>query len=171
MLLVLVFAAGFALKTYVFPPPLPPAVNKIDTLYVRDTEVVERPVMVDNWFAGNIEVMLNDTTIIQSDSVIVLQRESKHYRGESYEAWVSGYRPRLDSLLVFPEKAVITKYVKHKNTIGIGLDLQTLPSLDANLYASYTRHLKVIDVGVESGFNVGRKNWYVTLGVYLPLDF
>lgn len=38
--------------------------------------------------------------------------QQRHYKGENYEAWVSGYHPALDSILVFPETRYITKEVK-----------------------------------------------------------
>ena len=36
----------------------------------------------------------------------VVYREQAYYEDSLYRAWVSGYRPKLDSLMVFPKTAV-----------------------------------------------------------------
>ncbi|WP_354668255.1 DUF6808 domain-containing protein, partial [Paramuribaculum intestinale] len=70
-----------------------------DTVTVRDTVVVERPVAVERRLTDTIMVRVaaTDTCAALTDSVDVLLRaESVRYAGDRYEAWVSGYRPRLD---------------------------------------------------------------------------
>lgn len=82
---------------------------------IRDTIVdtirVVKPIAVDSvvtrykWV--NVE-RVKDTTIVNEVSEVVfdtirirLPIESKHYEGESYDAWVSGYEPSLDSIKVY----------------------------------------------------------------------
>ena len=78
---------------------------------IVDTIKVIKPVAVDSvvtrykWV--NVE-RVKDTTIVNEVSEVVfdtirirLPIESKHYTAESYDAWVSGYEPCLDSIKVY----------------------------------------------------------------------
>ena len=99
-------------------------VVRTDTLYVRDTIVENNPVYVTNTVIDTMLVAVRDTVTVRDTAYIVIEREQKHYRGDNYEAWVSGYRPRLDSIYVFPETRYITNEIQvkrkpHKWGIGI----------------------------------------------------
>lgn len=78
---------------------------------IIDTIKVIKPVAVDSvvtrykWV--NVE-RVKDTTIVNEVSEVVfdtvmvrLPIESKHYEGEDYEAWISGYEPSLDSISIY----------------------------------------------------------------------
>lgn len=78
---------------------------------IVDTIKVIKPVAVDSvvtrykWV--NVE-RVKDTTIVNEVSEVVfdtvmvrLPIESKHYEGEDYEAWISGYEPSLDSISIY----------------------------------------------------------------------
>lgn len=80
---------------------------QIDSVFVRDTEYIREPVLVESRVVDTIQVpiMMRDTVYI------ALPIEQNYYRGSDYEAWVSGYKPRLDSLNVFSETMVITRNV------------------------------------------------------------
>lgn len=78
---------------------------------IVDTITVVKPIAVDSivtrykWV--NVE-RVKDTTIVNEVSEVVfdtirvrLPIESKHYTAESYDAWVSGYEPSLDSIKVY----------------------------------------------------------------------
>lgn len=78
---------------------------------IVDTITVVKPVAKDSVITRykwvNVE-RVKDTTIVNEVSEVVfdtvmvrLPIESKHYEGESYEAWVSGYEPSLDSINVY----------------------------------------------------------------------
>lgn len=65
-----------------------------DSLVTRYKVVeVERVNYVDS--VNTISEVVFDTVMVR------LPIESKHYEGESYEAWVSGYEPSLDSIKVY----------------------------------------------------------------------
>ena len=85
---------------------------------IVDTIKVVKPLAVDSvvtrykWV--NVE-RVKDTTIVNEVSEVVfdtirirLPIESKHYTAESYDAWVSGYEPQLDSIKVY-QREVKTK--------------------------------------------------------------
>ena len=86
--------------------------TRVDTLYVRDTAVEIRPVFDAEIAVPDMAVVIEDSIIVKDDSLLVLPMQQRHYKGNDYEAWVSGYRPALDSIRVFPETRYITKEVK-----------------------------------------------------------
>ena len=81
---------------------------------IVDTIKVVKPIAVDSvvtrykWV--NVERVnyvdsVNTISEVVFDTVTVrLPIESKHYEGESYEAWISGYEPSLDSIKVYQRK-------------------------------------------------------------------
>lgn len=71
-------------------------------------ETVRLPVK-DNISAGNIPENGNiDTGNIPDDSVAVsVPITQKHYQGDDYEAWVSGFHARLDSLRIYSHSYVV----------------------------------------------------------------
>ena len=73
-------------------------ITNVDTLYVQN---------VDTIFQKDIEYITEkvvDTLYITNvvDSVVKLPMTQKHYKEDSlYDAWVSGYKPSLDSIRVY----------------------------------------------------------------------
>ena len=78
---------------------------------IVDTIKVVKPIAKDSLITRykwvNVE-RVKDTTIVNEVSEVVfdtirirLPIESKHYTAESYDAWVSGYEPQLDSIKVY----------------------------------------------------------------------
>lgn len=94
-----------------------------DTLYVRDTNIYNFPDMVSEITIPEETIIINDSIIVIDDSIRVLPVQQRHYKGEDYEAWVSGYRPRLDSLYVFPQTRYVTGtiFVDSRKRWGIGI--------------------------------------------------
>ena len=99
---------------------------------IVDTIKVVKPIAVDSvvtrykWV--NVE-RVKDTTIVNEVSEVVfdtirirLPIESKHYTAESYDAWVSGYEPQLDSIKVY-QREVKTKQSRWSIGLqgGVGL--------------------------------------------------
>lgn len=99
---------------------------------IVDTIRVIKPIAVDSvvtrykWV--NVE-RVKDTTIVNEVSEVVfdtirvrLPIESKHYTAESYDAWVSGYEPTLDSIKVY-QREIKTKQSRWSIGLqgGVGL--------------------------------------------------
>lgn len=103
--------------------PLPAEVRtetKIKTVVKVDTLLISPPM------APLLLIKLTDTIRI-GDTVV--HREQAYYEDSLYRAWVSGYRPRLDSLQVFPRTVTNTVTndiyhtikVKDRRRWGLGL--------------------------------------------------
>lgn len=103
------------------------SINRTDTLTIRDTIIVFKPVVktirtIDTIYIAKSHI----DTVLRSDTVFIgLPREQRHYEESNYSAWVSGYNPQLDSLQIYPEHQIITTTItprkpKQKH-FGIGI--------------------------------------------------
>lgn len=95
--------------------------TKVNTVVKVDTLLISAPM------APLLIFQLTDTIRI-GDTVVL--REQAYYEDSLYRAWVSGYRPRLDSLIVFPKTVyqTVTNDIYHtivpkKKRYGIGLQI------------------------------------------------
>jgi len=80
---------------------LPETVIQVDTIYIHDTIRIVKPVPQRIKTVDTFRIVLKDT-IREKDTVYLnLPREQKIYREENYHAWISGYRPALDSIHIF----------------------------------------------------------------------
>ena len=92
--------------------------TKIKTVVRVDTQLISAPMAVFWKFTGDT-IHIGDT---------VVQREQVVYQDSLYKAWVSGYRPKLDKLEIYPRTIThtITNDIYHpaKNRRwGIGLQV------------------------------------------------
>lgn len=108
------------------PPPAETAV-RTDTLRIRDTLLVDRPVPVEVRVVDTMLVAAVDTVQVRvQDTVRVMvqvPRETKLYGDSTYRAQVSGYRPSLDWIEVYPQTTVVTRtiFVDSRKRWGIGV--------------------------------------------------
>lgn len=109
------------------------------TEYIRvyDTIYVEVPVPVDSvvlrYVTEKLPVATSDTLYaenyaqkelenIRDSSTVVMPITQKHYADSTYEAWVSGYNPELDSIKVFNMTEFVTTTIKQRpKRFGIGI--------------------------------------------------
>ena len=114
-----------------------------DTVVVRDTLKDSIPYPVVETVIQEIPELVPFYVTLAGDTVreeiyVPVDITKKEYRTDSYRAWVSGYRPSLDSLWVYPEKV----YIKEK--------------------------ARRWGVGVSAGYGIGKNGLspYVGVGVY-----
>ena len=127
------------------------AIVAADTVTVVDTIPYYRPVLRDSavvryeivrlMVADTARVTVTDTVQVADSVEVVVPIIQKVYEDSLYRAYVSGYRPRLDSIFVYPR----TRYV------------------------TVTRQAKPQrwGIGVQAGYGVGRGGTgpYVGIGV------
>ena len=87
---------------------------KVDTLFVYDTIFVEKPVIkkVEIIDTLLLPVPTTDTLMLHDTVLIHLPIEQRQYSDPRYTAWVSGYRPQLDSIQIYQQTQYITNEVK-----------------------------------------------------------
>lgn len=94
--------------------------ERVDTVIIRDT-IRPKPEIITQRVVDSIPYpvpeLIRDT--------IYLPRTQIHAEGEGFSAWISGYQPNLDSILVFPEKIEITKYVPVPKPCRWSVGIQT----------------------------------------------
>ena len=102
------------------PPAEVRVETKIKTVVKTDTVLISAPIVA--FF------QITSDTIHMGDTVIM--REQAVYEDSLYRAWVSGYRPRLDSIEVYPKTVyqTVTNDIYHpvvvkpkKKRWGLGL--------------------------------------------------
>lgn len=139
---------GWWLRGLTQPKPVEPVIQK-DTLYLRDTVEVDRPV------PQPYPVYLPSDTVrlvtTQHDTVeVMVPMEQKHYSDSLYDAYVSGFKPSLDSLRIYQTTKVvtITEIVKvpEKKRWGIGVQ--------AGAGIQYGTIHKQMDVGPYIGVGI-----------------
>ena len=101
---------------------------KVDTLFVYDTIFVEKPVIkkVEIIDTLRLPVPITDTLMLHDTILVYLPIEQRQYSDPRYTAWVSGYRPQLDSILIYQRTEYITKEIKtvtKPKRWGIGLQV------------------------------------------------
>lgn len=95
-----------------------------DTLIIVDTVTERYPEPVKETVTDTMLVAVRDTVMLRDTAYIVLGMTQRYYKGPDYEAWVSGYRPRLDSLRVFPSTVYINSSTVSREPVrrwGLGI--------------------------------------------------
>ena len=101
-------------------PPLRDTI--VDT--IRVIKPIAKDSVVTRYKWVNVErvkdtIIVNEVSEVVFDTVQVrLPIESKHYTAESYDAWVSGYEPQLDSIKVY-SREVVAKPKIRRWSIGL----------------------------------------------------
>lgn len=105
----LCLVAGFVAGRVTRKSLLEPVVEvKTDTLVVRDTVRLDRPVYITQRVVDSIYVPVTDTLRLHDTTFMVLPRQQREYRDTLYHAWVSGYDPALDSIDIFRKERYVT---------------------------------------------------------------
>ncbi|MCD8312956.1 MAG: hypothetical protein LUC24_02190 [Bacteroidales bacterium] len=89
---------------------------RVDTLTVHDTVRIIEPREVERTVIRTVYVPATDTLTLHDTLYIRLKRESVKYADSTYTAYVSGIRPRLDSIYVYPETRYINTMVETVRT-------------------------------------------------------
>ena len=114
-----------------------------DTTFVRDTHVIEKPVLIEKHTKDTLYVAIRET-VVRNDTVYLrLPRETKIYAEKDYYAEVSGYEPSLDYLEVYPETKFIkeTQTVTNRNALTFGIEPSYLNTFSIPIYLEYERML------------------------------
>lgn len=95
-----------------------------DTLRITDTLLVEKPVPVEVRVVDTMIVAVTDTIRLSDTVYLRLPREIKQYEDSLFRAQVSGYRPELDWIEVYPQTVYLTKIVKTQDVKRWGIGVQ-----------------------------------------------
>ena len=148
--------------------------NVIET-HTTDTITIVRTDTIRERIPHFISEMVLDTIFVEkvSENVLKLPITQKYYNTDSYQAWVSGYKPNLDSINVFNK--VVERTVNHTidrvvypksidwylNAGSMFIDKKAAPYVELNV--KFKNNLMIgANAGVYEkkmfyGFNIGFK--------------
>lgn len=103
-------------------------ITKINTVQIRqDTVVIRDTVKIDKPIPIYIKSEPDTLYIPSIDSTVTIDKETKLYKDSLYEVQVSGIRPNLDYINVYPQTTYITKekisYVENKKHFTHGIQV------------------------------------------------
>lgn len=123
LLAALLLLSGYFLGRRTARSPEPECIVQVDTLRIRDTLLVEKPVPVEVRVVDTMLVAVTDTIRLSDTVYLRIPREIKQYEDSLFRAQVSGYRPSLDWIEVYPQTEVVTRniFVDSRKRWGVGL--------------------------------------------------
>ena len=123
-LAVILLLSGYLLGRRTARAPEPECIVQVDTHRIKDTILVDKPVPVEVRVGDTMLVTVADTIRLSDTVYLRLPREIKRYEDSLYRAQVSGYRPALDWIEVYPQTVYLTKVAKTQDVKRWGIGLQ-----------------------------------------------
>jgi len=104
-------------------------VIKYDTIRITEPQAEKIiPVAVKKFATVPTLLTISDTIKVPYyiRDTLMIPIEQKYYAGESYKAWVSGYNPKLDSLLIYQQTKTVTieKTRQYKAELSLNGDMR-----------------------------------------------
>lgn len=122
LIVMIAFAAGqkHAINRLVLPQN-----ERVDTLFILDTIVSEKPVFKEKRITERILVPVHDTIRVKDTLYLYAEREQVHWKDSLSDVYASGIGVEVDSVLHYVPTQVITKErdvivkVKPKWSVGV----------------------------------------------------
>lgn len=147
-----------------------------DTIVYTDTIREAYPVEIRNETIDTMLVTIRDTLRIKETLYLSLPMERKVYASDEYYAEVTGYKPSLDYIEVFPKtriiKETITQTEANRNALSIGMELGYMNALSLPIYLEYERMLQK-NVGIYSRmlYDLNTRQFGVSAGVNIQFEW
>ena len=128
-------------------------VIKYDTIRITEPQAEKIiPVAVKKFATVPTLLTITDTIKVPYyvRDTLMIPIEQKYYTTDAYKAWVSGYNPRLDSIVVYNTHTLSQiKENRANNEIYVDarLNYYTLPAMSLELQAGYTRDRMTYFIG------------------------
>lgn len=147
LLLAVSLLSGYLLGKRTARATEPECIVQVDTLRIRDTLLIERPVPVEVRVVDTMLVAVADTIRLSDTVYLRLPREIKQYEDSLFRAQVSGYRPELDWIEVYPQTVLVTEKMTNKDVKRWGIGLQA--GYGAYVAAGQVRLAPYLGVGIS----------------------
>jgi len=123
LIFLICFGAGVVTGWFCKPVPPTPALPQTDTLYIRDTLTVIKPVYITKRVTDSVYVPVTDTLRVHDTLLVALPIEQRVYEDSTYRAVVSGFRPSLDTIAIYPVTMIVpvTEKVKTQPKFSVGV--------------------------------------------------
>lgn len=174
LLLIIGIVAGWLCREYHFRGEVKMMQN--DTVFLVDTHIIEKPVLVERTNKETLLVEVHDTTRINDTLYIGLPMESKTYKGEDYLAVVSGYEPSLDRIEVYPKTKIVREYIgqpaTNYNTLSFGIEPRYMNTLSIPIYLEYGRMLhKNVEIYGQIAYDLPSKSFGIGAGMKIQIGW
>ena len=130
-------------------------VIKYDTIRITEPYAdVEIPLTIKVYPIAQVPTLLAIVDTIKIPYIVngelIIPLSQKYYRSPQYQAWVSGYNPKLDSIVVYNTHTLSTiKENRARNELYVDarLNYYTLPAMGLELQAGYTHNRTTYYIG------------------------
>lgn len=99
-------------------------ITKIDTIYKRDTIIIDKPQPIYITKAKVVRDTLKTTDTIPQFVEVEVPIETKEYKDSSYYCRISGFKASLEHLEVYPVQTTITKEITQYRVKKWGIGIQ-----------------------------------------------
>ena len=173
IVIILGMAVGWLCRGYFHADKTPIVQN--DTIVYRDTIRETYPIEISKEVVRREYVIVRDTLRIKDTLYLSLPMERRVYGSDDFYAEVTGYKPSLDYIEVFPKTKVITKTIQpvtNRNALSIGAELGYMNALSIPIYLEYERMLQK-NVGIYGRmlYDLNARQYGVSAGVHLQLEW
>lgn len=100
-------------------------VERVDTLFIRDTICVSEPIYVARRVVDSVLVPVVDTIRMRDTLYVQMEREQVQWRDSLSEVYASGINPQVDSVRHFVTERIVTRDVPverwRRTRWGIGI--------------------------------------------------
>lgn len=146
-----------------------------DTIVYRDTIRESYPLEISKEVVRTEYVVVKDTTRIKDTLYLPLPMERRVYGSDDFYAEVTGYKPSLDYIEVFPKTRVVTERIVEKrkmNSLSAGIELGYMNGLTLPIYLEYERMLqKNVGIYGQMLYDLNARQFGISAGVHLQLEW
>lgn len=148
---------------------------QIDSVVFRDTIREYQPIEKRKEVIDTIYVPIEKIVFIKDTLYTPLPLEKKIYASSEYYAEISGYRPNLDYIEVYPKTTIITERIaskQPKNSIGIGVETSYMNALSVPIYLEYGRKFqKNFEIYGQIGYDLPTKRFGIGVGAKVSIGW
>ena len=146
-----------------------------DTIIYRDTIREPYPPEISKEVVRTEYVVVRDTLRIKDTLYLSLPMERRVYGSDDFYAEVTGYKPSLDYIEVFPKTKIITERIVERrkmNSLSAGIELGYMNGLTLPIYLEYERMLqKNVGIYGQMLYDLNARQFGVSAGVHLQLEW
>lgn len=151
-----------------------PIVQK-DTIVYRDTIRESYPLEVNKEVIRKEYVIVRDTVRIKDTLYLSLPMERRVYGSDDFYAEVTGYKPSLDYIEVFPKTKIITERIVEKrkmNSLSTGVELGYMSALSIPIYLEYERMLqKNVGIYGQMLYDLNARQFGIGIGLEVSIGW
>lgn len=150
--------------------------TQVKEVVIRDTLRFETPAYIYRNVIDTIYVPIEKTIRLRDTLYMNLPLEKKLYSSSEYYAEVSGYRPSLDYIEVYPKTKIVKEYVNQpsetRNALSFGIEPSYMNTLSIPIYLEYGRMLhENVEIYGQIAYDLPSKSFGVGAGLKIGFDF